>query len=99
MHGDMALEDRSRARTGYDRIIARLEQHVTTFPGTVLLIHGDSHIQRVDQPLRDSTGRVYPRFTRLETFGSPDIGWVRVVVDTIAGRITRYEPRRAQGWW
>ena len=99
MHGDMALEARSTARPGYDRFVARLEHHVAGFPGTVLLIHGDSHIQRVDRPLTDATGRVYPNFTRLETFGSPDIGWVRVVVDTVAGRITRYEPRRMQGWW
>ena len=99
MHGDMALESRSRSRPGYDRFLDRLEHHVASFPGTVLLIHGDSHIQRIDQPLKDAAGRVYPRFIRLETFGSPEIGWVRVVVDTVAGRIIRYEPRRVPGGW
>jgi hypothetical protein len=36
---------------------------------------------------------VLENFTRLETFGSPDIGWVRVVVDTVAGRVVEFEPR------
>lgn len=65
----------------------------------MLLIHGDSHTHRVDHPFLDEHGVPYPNFTRLETFGSPDIGWVRVVVDTLAGRIARVEPRLIRGWW
>jgi hypothetical protein len=64
----------------------------------VLLVHGDTHDQRVDQPLVDASGRPYPNFTRLETFGSPRIGWVRVVIDTVSGRFARYEPRLVRGW-
>lgn len=97
MHGDMGLEGRRTSRPGYDLFVAALQQNVASFPGAVLLIHGDSHVQRVDQPLRDATGRAYQNFTRLETFGSPDIGWVRVVVDTVAGRIARFEPRLTRG--
>jgi len=79
--------------------MGRLEQVVKGFPGQVLLIHGDSHTQRVDHPLLDrQTGQPLPNFTRLETFGSPDIGWVRVVVDTVAGRIVQYEPRLMPQW-
>ena len=77
----------------------RLEHHAATFPGPVLLIHGDSHIQRVDHPLENSSGSAYANFTRLETFGSPDIGWTRVVIDTLAGRVAQYEPRLMRGWW
>lgn len=89
----------AESRRGFDLFVERLKVNVAEFPGPVLWIHGDSHQQRVDQPLEDASGRVYDNFTRLETFGSPDIGWVRVVVDTVAGRVTRYEPRRMRGWW
>lgn len=68
-------------------------------PGPVLLIHGDSHHQRVDQPLKDDVGRTYENFTRLKTFGFPDTGWIRVVVDTVAGRFVEFEPRVMRGWW
>jgi hypothetical protein len=97
MHADMGLR-RENPHVGFERLLAELERQVADFPGSVLLIHGDSHIQRVDQPLMDARGKVYENFTRLEVFGSPDIGWVRVVVDTVAGRITRVEPR-LEGWW
>ena len=101
LHANVGLEraDSGRARRGYERLVARLEERVAVFPGSVLLVHGDSHVQRVDHPLADSAGRPYANFTRLETFGSPDVGWVRVTVDTVAGRIVRYEPRLVRGWW
>lgn len=93
LHAEMGIESAAGTRRGYETFLAALERNVATFPGPVLLIHGDSHIHRMDHPLKDARGRVYGNFTRLETFGSPDIGWVRVVVDTVAGRITQYEPR------
>lgn len=98
LHGNPGFDD-PEPRRGYERFVRRLEEQVAAVSFQVLLIHGDTHDQRVDRPLRDEAGRVYDNFTRLETFGSPDIGWVRVVVDTVAGRITRYEPSRMPGWW
>jgi hypothetical protein len=98
IHGNIGIDPRE-PREGYDGFVERLRRHVTDFRGPVLLIHGDSHTQRVDQPLKDASGRVYENFTRLETFGSPEIGWVRVVVDTLAGQITKYDPRLMRGWW
>jgi hypothetical protein len=95
-HGDMHFENPA-GETGekrpYASLISRLRTNVGAFGGPVLAIHGDSHIQRVDHPLVDSAGRLYANFTRLETFGAPEIGWVRVVVDTVAGSFVRYEPR------
>lgn len=100
VHGNVGLEgDDPGTRYGYEAFVANLERRVAGFPGPVLFIHGDSHTQRVDQPLSDGDARPYENFTRLETYGSPDIGWVRVVVDTVAGRVTRYEPRLMRGWW
>ncbi len=99
LHANPGIDPGDEPGRGYDRFVSRLKHHVSGFPGRVLLIHGDSHNQRADQPLTDEEGRVYENFTRLETFGSPDIGWVRVVVDTVAGRVTQYEPRLLPGWW
>jgi hypothetical protein len=72
---------------------------VRAFQGEVLLIHGDSHEFIVDHPLVDpQSGRTFANFTRLETFGSPDIGWIRVVVDSMRGRIVDYQPRSTSRW-
>ena len=83
----------------YEDFVPALEGHVAAFPGPILFIHGDSHDQRVDHPLRDGEGVVHANFTRLETFGSPDIGWVRVVVDTVDARFVEFEPRLMRGWF
>ena len=74
----------------FSSFIDRLEQLTKDFRGAVLFIHGDTHEYTVDHPLP------LQNFTRLETYGSPDIGWVRVVIDSAAGRITEIEPRLIQ---
>ena len=97
MHGDMYFENppgETGPKRPYANLVGRLRTHTGAFVGQVLVIHGDSHFQRVDHPLSDTAGRVYPNFTRLETFGAPEIGWVRVVVDSVVGRIIAYAPRR-----
>jgi hypothetical protein len=100
MHGSPGLQYHPRPRTGYESFLDRLEERVKEFGGPVLLIHGDGHQFRVDHSLRDrATGEPIANFTRLETFGSPDIGWVRVVVDSTAGEIVVYEPRKMKWWW
>lgn len=99
LHGDPDLESEPDERSGYAAFIGRLRERTLGFDGPVLLIHGDSHIERVDQPLTDpATGDTIRNFTRLETFGSPDIGWIRVVIDSVAGRIVDYEPRLVPRW-
>ena len=100
IHGNPGLESEPEPRAGYDAFVDRLEEHVRGFAGSVLFIHGDSHTQRVDQPLTSrATGEVLSNFTRLESYGSPDIGWTRVVVDSVAGRIISFEPRLMRWWW
>lgn len=47
----------------------------------LLLLHGDSHTQRVDTPFTDSLGNTVLNITRMETYGSPFVGWVKVNVD------------------
>ena len=97
VHANVRLE---RGGGGaYEPFVSALRNHVAAFPGEVLLIHGDTHDYRLDQPLTDDGGAVLENFTRLETFGSPDIGWVRVVVDTLRGQVIDVEPRLMRRWF
>ncbi len=100
MHGTPGLQYHPKPRVGYEAFLDQLETRVKAFGRPVLLIHGDGHTFRVDHPLRDrATYEPLANFTRLETFGSPDIGWVRVVVDTVAGDFVGFEPRLMRRWW
>ena len=96
-HANVRLE--SGGGDGYGPLVSTLRDHVAAFPGDILFIHGDTHTFRTDQPLTDGEGRRLANFTRLETFGSPDIGWVRVVVDTAKGEVVEIEPRLMRRWF
>lgn len=68
-------------RRGYEPFLAALEERAARFGRPVLLAHGDDHQFRVDRPLvHRGTGRRLDNVTRLEVPGSPDVGWVRVLV-------------------
>ena len=96
-HANVRLE--GGGGEGYGPFVGALRDHVAGFPGEVLFIHGDTHTYRMDQPLTDVRGRVLGNFTRLETFGSPDIGWARVVLDTLRGEVVDVEPRLMRRWF
>ncbi len=82
-----------RPKTGYDDFLSALEAETLAFNGPVVMVHGDSHIFRIDQPLVNSTtGRVIENFTRLETFGTPDVHWVRVIVDLNDPNVFTFKP-------
>jgi hypothetical protein len=98
MQGDPGLNYHRNVPLSFMPFIARMEEQTRSFAGEVVLIHGDSHMQRFDQPLKDDDGVPASNFHRIESFGSPDIGWVRVVVDSVAGKIVGVEPRRMRGW-
>jgi hypothetical protein len=69
-------------RTGYNDFLSALEREVLAFGRPVVLVHGDSHYFRIDKPMLGSRdGRRIESFTRVETFGSPDVHWVRATVD------------------
>ena len=75
------------ARRGYESLLAALAHETAGYSGQVLLGHGDTHIYRVDHPLRDAqSGRILENFTRAEVFGSPDVNWLRVHVRQNGGR-------------
>ncbi len=59
----------------------------------MLFIHGDTHIYLFDAPFKDASGNVIPNLQRLETYGSPAVGWVKVTVDPGYPELFRVEPR------
>ena len=75
------LDESQAARySGYRNFLAGVIAETEKFPGQVLLVHGDTHFFKVDKPLYSPT-RLLPNLTRLQTFGSPLIHWVRVTVE------------------
>lgn len=94
MQANPWVASRDRA---YDGLLAQLAAVAARLGRPVLLVHGDTHTWRVDRPLRDGAGRRVENAVRLETYGSPTVGWVRVVVDPDDEGLFRIEPRPAQG--
>ncbi len=85
---------------GFRDFLETLRQETLGFSGQVVAVHGDSHISRIDQPLRDDNGKKIPNFTRVETFGYPLLSWTRGIVDTDSPTLFRFEtypwPPKAQ---
>jgi hypothetical protein len=73
---------------GFRDLLATFVAQSRSFRGEVLLVHGDTHRYRVDQPLRDlATRERIANFTRVEVFGYPTMSWVRIRVSENAGRV------------
>ncbi|MBI5898380.1 MAG: hypothetical protein HZB40_04065 [Rhodocyclales bacterium] len=84
--------------SGYRQFLEQLLAETRSFPGQVVLVHGDTHRQRIDQPLEDpDTGKTVANFTRVETHGSPSFGWTKATVDRGNPRLFRFEPRIVAG--
>ena len=66
--------------SGYRNFIAKVVKQTEGFDGQVLLVHGDTHFFKMDKPLYSPT-KVLANLTRLQTFGSPVLHWVKVTVD------------------
>ena len=79
------LDPADKRRSGYNDFIAALETETRSFPGQVVFVHGDTHYFRIDKPLPHFTDETQlPRmknFTRVETFGSPNVHWLRAFYD------------------
>jgi hypothetical protein len=71
-----------RPADGYAQFRQELLAHTLAFGKQVILLHGDTHRYRFDHPLVDpATQRQVPNFTRIESFGSPYVDWIRISVD------------------
>ena len=81
-HADPRFGRPVRGTDAYAAYREVLRTHAAWLRKPVLLVHGDGHRYRVDQPLADrATGARLANFTRVEVFGSPAVEWVRIDVD------------------
>lgn len=76
----------------YDGLLAQLAAGARRLAKPLLLVHGHTHTYRFDRPFRDAQGAVVGNARRLESFGSPVVGWVRVTVDPADDSLFRVEP-------
>ena len=79
----------------YDPLKARVAAEAKRLARPVLFVHGESHTYRFDRPFRDDAGARVGNVRRLEVFGSPQVGWVRVTVDPNDPDLFRAEPMGA----
>jgi hypothetical protein len=90
-------EKKHKATDGFADTIAVLERETLTFPGQVVLVHGDSHYFRIDKPLvtaqNNPEGSRVENFTRVETFGPPDVHWIRATADPQDEMVFQFEQR------
>lgn len=89
-HFDLA--GTNQVRRGFNEWLGILERETVAFGKPVVLVHGDSHYFRIDKPLVSATGggRVQ-HFTRVETFGYPDVHWLRARVDPTDANLFSFE--------
>ena len=58
------------------------------FGKPILFVNGDTHLFRLDHPLRDpASGKPLENFTRVIVFGSPFTRWIRAGVDPSSPRV------------
>ena len=75
---------RQTGADGYVAVRERLRQLATTFPGKVLLVHGDTHWYRDDEPL--------PGLRRVEVFGWPQTRWAIARIERAGTSLFSIEP-------
>lgn len=79
------------AHRGYRDFLDTLSAETLHFQGQVVAVHGDTHMNRIDHPMRDQAGRPLQNFIRIETFGYPFMGWTTGTIDTTSPVLFRFE--------
>jgi hypothetical protein len=77
---------------GFTPLLEALVAETRAFEGQVALVHGDTHYFSVDKPLVDQA-HLLENFTRVETFGSPNVHWVQATVDIRNPNLFTFEAR------
>ena len=85
------------SRNGFTEFLQALEARTAAFGKPVVLAHGDSHWFRVDKPelpsASDQLDKFHGNFTRVETFGSSIVHWVKVNVDPNSTEVFQFEQK------
>ena len=91
------LDATNRLRRGFNEFLSLIEKETLAFKKPVVFVHGDSHYFRIDKPLLGSKSkRRIENFTRVETFGFPDVHWIHVTIDENDPEVFIYRPRIVQ---
>ena len=84
MYGDPQFSQPglSEPSPGYLPLLQTLQTETGSFAGQVLLVHGGSGVHRIDHPLNNPENNLpYQNFTRVETYGALQQGWVQVRIE------------------
>jgi hypothetical protein len=81
---------------GYTNFLNVLVAETGKFAGEVVLVHGDTHFFKIDKPLIDQA-HLIKNFTRVETFGSPNVHWIKVSVHPESRNLFTFEPMIVPG--
>ncbi len=87
-------KNRSGFRDGFAEFRAQLAEEAKAFGKPVVIVHGDTHSYQLNQPLKDQSGASVTNVTRLETPGSPFVGWVRTVIDPNDPNVFQFTVKR-----
>ncbi|MCH7918078.1 MAG: hypothetical protein IIC50_08830 [Planctomycetes bacterium] len=82
---------------GFKDFLAAMRGFLSEYHKPVVCIHGDTHYYRIDKPFRNSSGKTYMHFTRMEVFGSPNVAGVVVSVDPKDPQVFSYRPYYLKG--
>ena len=69
---------------GYSEVRERLRRIAAALPGKVLLVHGDTHQYRDDEPV--------PGLRRVEVYGSPHVRWAKARIERTGATLFSVEP-------
>jgi hypothetical protein len=89
-------ESRLPGRDGYAQFLDKLMEETKAFAGQVVIVHGDTHFFKIDKPLATATSLI-PNLTRVQTFGSPNVHWIKVSVDTSSRDVFSFHPMIVPG--
>jgi hypothetical protein len=78
-------------RTGFNDFLDTLQTEVMQFNQPVVLVHGDSHQFQINKPMLSGPKQRVMNFTRVETFGTPDVHWVKATIDAADPNLFRFE--------
>lgn len=93
---DMWMEatPRDDVSSGFTDTLNALTAGSAAFEKPVLMIHGDSHLLRIDQPLKDTAKRTIENATRLMVMGADEIHAVKIGVDPAEPGLFSFTPLR-----
>ncbi len=85
-------ESRLPGKEGYAAFLDALMAETSAYDGQVVLVHGDTHYFKIDKPLPDAF-HMLANLTRVQTFGSPNIHWLKVTVDAASRDVFTFAPQ------